>query len=324
MINRAALYNKFVRYELLQSMLNNLPSTKNMTGLPINIYIDIQSVYKDILSTDFIGTDIKTIGINVLNMAAHYRHFFRNQFKTEVCVFLVDSRLDSFGSLCTQFNQGNNANMFNLVEVLCKYFPNIYYLHRDRFNAVSIIANLISERPNNASFVISNDIYSYQLPVIFDLTYVLHIGITNKYIITMNNAVDMLFKKSTPASDLSPKLLPLIMALNKVPQLELPLLFSYKSALTKLRELISKGYINPIGYNPPNDSLDCIVGQMFGQRWLLCDLTSWWYEYKMSPAILDDRWTIKKRCVFSELASILDSKLSGDPENILNYIYLFE
>lgn len=329
MINRAVLYNKFAKYDVLQTLLNNNPSSKVLSSGPINIFIDIQSVYKDILSMDFIGTDIKTLAINVLNMAAHYRHFFRNRFKSSVCVFLVDSRENLTGNLCGQFN--DNSNMFKLVELLCKCncFPELFYIHRDNVNSCAIIADIAKSMMFTNTFVISNDIYSYQLPIIVDNCFVLRLGTTHKRLVTINNCIDMQFKNSTSSSDLSPKLLPVIAALNKCPELGLPLLYPYKKALNITRELCNKGYLAPLSYNAPTMSLDNVLRVMgFGARWNICDLNTQYLAYHMSPYVLDDTWKIKKQCNFADLAAIIDSKLANDPDNpednILNYIYLLE
>ena len=84
MINRAILYSKFIRYDELANMMRQVPSTMELGkgGIEIcNIYIDIQSIYKDVLTNEILPEDNKTIAINILNMAAHYRHFFRNALK---------------------------------------------------------------------------------------------------------------------------------------------------------------------------------------------------------------------------------------------------
>ena len=41
MINRAILYSKFIRYDILRNMITDTPSMKDMIGKPLDIFIDI-------------------------------------------------------------------------------------------------------------------------------------------------------------------------------------------------------------------------------------------------------------------------------------------
>lgn len=326
MINRAILYNKFIRYDILKGMIVDTFSMKDMFKQhPLDIYIDIQSVYKDILSTEFIGNDIKTLSVNVLNMAAHYRHFFRNLLKQNVRVFLVNSHENLFGNICEITNREND-DMFSIVKALCKYFPDIYYIYRTNTNASSVIFDLIKSYSENcnSSLVISNDIYAYQIPTLCSMCWTLRLGIKYKYIVSSYDAIMMYFKKMTPLSDLSQQLLPLIMAFNKCKELNLPLLYPYKTAFNKIGELIDN-HIICNAYNVPNEILERKTGIMgITARWSICDLYSQYIMYTNSINVLDETWKIKRKCDLSELANILDNKFNYDADNILNYIYLLE
>ena len=323
MINRAILYNKFIRYDELVKIVNECPSFKDSTtGHDLNIFIDLQSIYKDILSTDIIGSDTKTLSINVLNMVAHYRHFFRNLLRTNVCVFIVNSvqMTNNIGQI------QNNNNAFKLIESLCKYLPDIYYIYREGVNASFVIPGITmsSVYKPNPSLIISNDIYSYQFPAMWNNCFVLRIGIKHRYLITRYNAIDLQFKNSTQTSDLTSNVIPLIMAFNKCKELDIPLLFTYKKAIDYIRSLIGSGYLTQ-GYTIPYPGLDKVISlEGFYHRWTRCDLKSNALMYSESPAILDTTWEIKKQCNLNQLANIIDSKLNYDPENILNYVYLLE
>lgn len=326
MINRAMLYSKFVRYDELNAMMLSNPSTKEIIGHPFDIYIDIMSVYKDVLSSDFVDGDTKTICINVLNMAAHYRHFFRNKTGCKVRVFLVNSLTTATGNICEIQNTIYNDKVFSMVSNLCKYLPDIYYIYRDGFNASSVIYYFMNNVPKSnptSTLVISNDVYAYQLVLRMN-TYLLRVGKSKKFI-TYNTVIDAFFKNKTPSTDLSPALLPLLMALNKSKALNLDLLYSYKVAIDTVRQCIERGLIYN-GYNTPNSLLEEKLGiPYFTLRWFLCDLSHQAMLYTNSPYILDDTWQFKKQCDFNMLASILDSVVNGEIEdNILNYIYLLE
>jgi hypothetical protein len=326
MINKALMFCKFVKYDLLNIMLNENPSTKDMIKHPLSIYIDIMSIYNDIIAGDFVASDTKTIAVNVLNMAAHYRHFFRNLLKMPVRVFLVNSvnNFNLTGNICMDYNYKNTRDIFNTIEVLCKYLPDIYYVFRNSdFNATAIIYSLIKENNQDSSLVISNDIYAYQIPALVQRAYLLRTSIKGKSLLTYNNVVYGQFKNVTQFT-LSPKLIPVLMALNKCDALGLKLILPYKTAINNIKLLVDKGIICN-GYNPPNAIIEDklkILG--LTGRWCLSDLTTQAFKYMTSPAILDETWKVKKACDLNELASILDNRFNNDPENILNYIFLLE
>lgn len=319
------MFSKFIKYDILNSMICSNPSTKDMVGHPLSIYIDVMSVYNDLLTTEFVANDTKTIAINVLNMAAHYRHFFRNLLKMPVRVFLVNSKnnYDLTGNICRDYNYKSTKDIFNLIDVLCRYFPDIYYIYREEANATAIIYCLIKENNQDSSFVISNDIYSYQLPALIQRTYLLRVSAKSKKLLTYNTVVDGQFKNTTQFT-LSPKLIPLLMAFNKCDAIGLKLLFPYKTAINHIKMLVDKGMICN-GYNMPSLLIEEKL-KVFGLtgRWTLSDLTTQAISYMTSPSILDDTWKIKKACDLNELASALDSKFNNDPDNILNYIFLLE
>ena len=255
-------------------------------------------------------------------MCAHYRHFFRKRLGTDVRVFIVNSSYNLSGNICEQYNSNRDilSSMINLI----KYFSNIYYIYRENINASAIIYSLIkTESVNKAKFVLSRDIYAYQLAPLFDKCIVFRPGYRYSFV-TANNAIDCQFKNTTSSSDLSPLLIPVIMAYNKCTELGLPLVKSYKTALNGVRDMIKRGLIIQ-GYNTPTMLLDDAVRiSGFGARWSICDLVTHGINYMYSPLVLDETWKVKRACDLRELASALDEKFNSDPDNILNYIYLLE
>lgn len=328
MINRAILYSKFIRYDELANMMRQVPSTMELGkgGIEIcNIYIDIQSIYKDVLTNEILPEDNKTIAINILNMAAHYRHFFRNALKKNVCVYLVNSRSTIDGNIAVMQNHVNEISIYNLVEVLCKYIPGLYYIHRTRINACAIIYSLIKDNTlNDSHLIISNDVYANQLPTLFNNTIVLRVGSKHKYFVTVNTAIYGCFKNTT-TTDLPPTLIPIIMAFNKCADLGITLMYPYKTALKKVKELTDSNTIY-LGYNTMTPNVDDKKGffKGFYSRWKVCDLVQVAQEYINSPDILDTTWQVKRQCDFRELASIIDEKINSFPDNVINYIFLLE
>lgn len=327
-MNKAILYSKFIRYEILNTLFIQHPSTNCCKSLPIDLYIDIQSVYKQVLSENLLSNDVKVISVNILNMTAHYRHYFRKVFGSQVRVFLINSKKNENYNLYQHLNNQSNTNIFRIVKVLAPYFPSIYYIDREEFNASVIIYDIINRySANNVSFIVSNDIYSYQLPALCRNCFVLRPSINPK-LITYNNVIDSWYGRknsSISVSDLNPALLPLVMAMNKCSELNLPTKQNMKNTLNIIRQLISSSQILN-GYNTPlkllifKDDIDVDIYN----RWILCDLVTQSREYSNSLFACDESWMISKKCNFNELAYIIDTNFNYDAENILNFIYLLD
>lgn len=331
MINRAIMFSKFIKYELLDSLLNTNPSTQVMLQKPIDIFIDFQSVYKNILNANFFNEDEKILSINVLNLAAHYRHYFRKRLNTKVRVFIVNSTSRALvGNLCEIYNF-ENKDMFKSIEKIVKYIPDVFYITRENQFGSVVISELITRYTNdNAKFVLSNDSYSYQLPSIYPNTFVLRPGMKPK-LITSNNVIDTWSDgKKTITSDFNPNLLPLIMAHYKCVSLGIPLLYNYPKAVDLVRAELSRGYIIN-GYNIPNTAFEEQVKKLgipsmgLTARWSICDLMTQSIGYLNSPESLDTTWQVKYKCDFAELASAIDSGINMiDPDNMLNYVFLLD
>lgn len=68
------MFQKFVKYNILDQFVNG-HSGSVLKRTPVDIFIDIQSVYKRILSETLLINDVKVLSVNILNLAGHYRHF---------------------------------------------------------------------------------------------------------------------------------------------------------------------------------------------------------------------------------------------------------
>ena len=60
-MNRALLFQKFVKYNILDQFLINNPSSNILTKTPVDIYIDVQSIYKNILAETLLINDVKVL-----------------------------------------------------------------------------------------------------------------------------------------------------------------------------------------------------------------------------------------------------------------------
>lgn len=318
------LYSKFTKYEILKQLISQLPSAKVLSTAPVDIYIDLQSIYSQILAQSLLSNDNKILSVNVMNLAAHYRHFFRHYMSTESRVFIVNGLPSSNSIASIENNQ--SPILFELMKNLVPYFPCTYYINK-RYNACAIIGTMIQQETmkyNHSAFVVSTDVYSYQLPIIYQNTFILRPSLQPR-IVSYNTIYTYMYprNKSVDMTQLNPGLLPLIMAYYKCPELDLDMVNNFKSTIKIIKDKISTGKLLN-GYNSINISLSGENNIGIRKRIMLCDLMTLIKSYEYSYDNLDASWRIYKQCDVQTLSTAIDSKINIDPEHILNYIFLLD
>lgn len=321
MLNKAEIYSKFVQYELMDVLLEQCKTTYSnlKSGVPVDIYIDITTVFKHVLAYQIESkTDINNLSISVLNMAGHYRHYFAKK-GIPSRVYLISSTME----LSTVYNS-NGLDIFGLINTVCKYFPLTYYISKSS-NASAVILSMLQTEtvPNNhKALVISNDIYAYQIPAFIPQVTLLRTTSKNPKFISYPFVMDSMFpKKGNVSSVLQPQIIPVIMAYNKCPELGLTLLNDFKKTIKIVTDLINKSKIIN-GYNSP--SVFSTISPDIMERVSICDLYTKMLVYNNSYEALLSTWRTKKFVDPITLASILDTKINIDPDNLLNYVYIGE
>lgn len=326
-MNKAVLFSKFIKYDCLDSLIKSTPYAKFIFNSALDLYIDVQSVYKLALSENLLPNDVKVISINILNLAAHYRHYFKSRFKIQdINVYIVNSISSVNKNIFEEVNN-KNKDMFAILKILTPYFPKVYYIEQEEYNASAIVLSMINKYTipgNRFGLVISNDVFSYQIPTLVPMNrvFVLKPSTTPKFI-SGNNVIDYMFPRkssNTITSDLSPALLPVIIAYHKCPELGITMINNFKTTLNIIRDMINKGLILN-NYNSP------IIFQnepLIYTRLLMCDLMTITNIYNNSYVSMMEDWKIEKQCNFRDLASILDKNFNVDQDNILNYVFLLE
>ena len=320
-MNKALLFSKFIKYDILDQLMVNTKSATMLLYKPVDIYIDIQSVYKRVLSETLLNTDVKVLSVNILNLAGHYRHYFSRRGINNR-VYLVNG-LNNNNTIVSKLN-AENKHLFAIVQKLVQYFPLVYYIEKD-YNSSAIIMGLIQSETipySHNSFIISNDVYSYQIPALVPSAFLLRPS-TNTKLITTNTVIDSMYprKGSIVTSDLSSALLPVIMAYHKCPELGMQMLNNFKTTINIIRDKIANNKILN-NYNSPimfkNESEEIL------NRLYLSDLMSITRTYINSYEALINSWKVYKPYDVSVLANALDNLFNTDEENILNYIFLLE
>lgn len=319
-MNKALLFSKFIKYDILDQLMVNTKSATMLLYKPVDIYIDIQSVYKRVLSETLLNTDVKVLSVNILNLAGHYRHYFSRRGINNR-VYLVNGLNNN--TIVSKLN-AENKHLFAIVQKLVQYFPLVYYIEKD-YNSSAIIMGLIQSETiphSHNSFIISNDVYSYQIPALVPSAFLLRPS-TNTKLITTNTVIDSMYprKGSIVTSDLSSALLPVIMAYHKCPELGMQMLNNFKTTINIIRDKIANNKILN-NYNSPimfkNESEEIL------NRLYLSDLMSITRTYINSYEALINSWKVYKPYDISVLANALDNLFNTDEENILNYIFLLE
>ena len=146
-MNKALLFSKFIKYDILDQLMINNKSATMLLYKPVDIYIDIQSVYKRVLSETLLNTDVKVLSVNILNLAGHYRHYFSRRGINNR-VYLVNG-LNNSNTIVSKLN-AENKHLFAIVQKLVQYFPLVYYIEKD-YNSSAIIMGLIQSEttPHN-------------------------------------------------------------------------------------------------------------------------------------------------------------------------------
>lgn len=322
-MNKALLFSRFTRYDVLDKFIRSNSSSLILTQKPVDVYIDIQSVYKHVLSGELLSEDIKVMSVSVLNLAAHYRHFFKSRYNINTRIFMINSIQDTSKNIFEQINS-DNKDMFTIVKKISPYFPLVYYIEKQKYNASAVIMSLIQTETlpkQSAALIISNDIYGYQIPAYIPTAFLIRPS-TNTKFITSGNVIDCMYprKGSTITSDLSPALLPVIMAYHKCPELGMEMLNNFKTTISIIRGKISKkqilnGYNSPIMFKNEEDIF---------RRIYLSDLITITKAYTNSYESLVNNWKTSKLCDYNVLANIIDNKFNIDENNLLNYLFLLD
>lgn len=182
------IYGSFVKYDRLQQIVyDTFSNTSIASATELNVFIDLYSVLKSIFSESY-RTDINdytAITSGVVNMCAHYRSFFKQlSVKTKFFIVFSFNTCDINRKFVAGYNEVFKAkseipmfrkmtmNNFDLLDLLCPYLPDIFFVKSVRnYESAVIIADLIEKlNDGNPNLIISKDIYPIQLCSIYPYT----------------------------------------------------------------------------------------------------------------------------------------------------------
>lgn len=182
------IYGSFVKMSRLENQVfNTFSNTSIASATELNIFIDLYSVLKSIFSESY-RTDISdytAITTGIINMCSHYRSFFK-RLSVRTKFFLVfsfntcDINRKFVAGYNEEFYRKSQIKMFNdlamnnfdLLDLLCPYLPDIFFIKSPRnYESSVVIANLIETlNDGKPNLIISKDIYPMQLCYLYPYT----------------------------------------------------------------------------------------------------------------------------------------------------------
>lgn len=197
-----AVWYCFINYDRLYGLCKHLIYNINSCNF-IDVYIDINSVLNSIFINKNRIIDYNGITSAFINLALHYKDFFKNKLNINARIFLVYS--DNFPNrpreLIAEYNYNNylkyanNAEYVDLInhncellELVCKYLDNIYFIHDQNQETAVLIKEIINDQMRyklNAlsqysidnglypNIIITKDLYDYQLVALDSYTFII-------------------------------------------------------------------------------------------------------------------------------------------------------
>lgn len=253
----------YVKYDRMSKIIAE--AFKGSSAESINIYIDMYSMIKSIYGNDYEMRDYSILSSCIINMCSHYREFFWRRCQVTTNFYIVYSRN------CPYINNQwykdyniRNQKKFNsdqvktdmidhnvrLLELLCPYLPDIYFIKSDDFETGVIIYDLILRNEKQYShkvphMIITKDIYNYQLAAVNDNIMILRPkktenGDESYYINRFNLINTYLRDRDTKIHNdtLMPSTLTLIMTLSSVKERSIKLMCNVSTALKSIQNAI--------------------------------------------------------------------------------------
>ena len=176
------LYQGFVKYDRLSRItFETFSETSIANATDLNIFIDLYSIMHAIFSEHnrTVIKDYTAITSCIINMCGHYRDFFKRlQVKTKFYLIFSFNTCDINRKFVAGYNETFNrkttqikefievaANNFELLDLLCPYLPDIFFVKSARnYESSVIISHIIDTlHDGHPNLIISKDLYPIQL-----------------------------------------------------------------------------------------------------------------------------------------------------------------
>lgn len=290
MVDLAAfLYSQFITYDRLTTIVNE--ACKNSNASMAHIYIDMHSLLKSMLVN--IGnvrvSDYTVITSCMINMAIHYKSFFRTRYQTDCKVFFIysDNCPEVNKKWVLNYNEKDwqlfhhspvmtdiiNKNI-ELMKILCPYINNVFFIHTEQETGVAIQhlmnINKDTETQEYFNFIVSKDVYNFQL-VYNDNTIILrpkrYYGESKtqssdtSYYVSRSNIWKSILESRKIQYDfnvlISPELTSLVLAISGISSRGIKATIGIKRTLQIIQKLINE-YAMPNSYSADTNNIALI------------------------------------------------------------------
>jgi hypothetical protein len=258
------LLSYYIKYERLLPMCNS--ALADIQGDTVDVYIDIYDLLKKIYTTEIYAKNKFSIVSLIINLAGHIRGYFRSRHRLHTRIYLVygESISDqhklyypAFGddkfktNLLYEKNKDFIESQLKLVQILCGYIYDVYYIPKKSDFSMFVYDNIIKNPPNRSSIIITKSKYAYQIPALCHQTKIFRPkkskGEDMSYIVEFRYVYGNLFNKISQKttierlSKISPKMCSLIMSLTGLPSYGVINLLNISSASKMIIEAIESG-----------------------------------------------------------------------------------
>lgn len=253
----------------------------------IDIYIDMNSVTKELFYNRPPENGGAEVASSILNLCGHYREYYRRYHQCETRFFIIYSinRPKNCVNIYDEYNSKNIlaqmgkpviynmiTNACSYLDAICKYIPDVFFIYSD-YETSTVIYDSIERRQNKPypSLVISKDPLAYQIIAFSQRSIFARPRKSmrsqqpinqEKQIITSdrsefynnNEIIPVLISENIKNiypewRKISPSLISFIYALHGIPNRNIPMLLNMKETLISISKGIEFGDI-PNGYNP--------------------------------------------------------------------------
>lgn len=167
------MVRNLIRYERLDSAIPY--AFWNCNSNKLNIYIDLYGFYRTLYSRHqrTLITDPMGFTSSIIDLCVHYRGYFK-RYGITTKIFLISSYNTPEHTGITNYNpemkqklklagvRGNIEFNLEILNILCPYLPDIFFL-KTEFESSVLMNELIIREGNTPSLIISTDLLPIQL-----------------------------------------------------------------------------------------------------------------------------------------------------------------
>ena len=269
---QAIINSKKIKYSVLNSLIKDLPQNTD----ELNLFISVESVLKSFYATkvneifnSLEQEDKYLLSSELINIAAHYRHYFWSRYNIPTNFYFFYSDEKAFHNVVLDSNYretyytkrfDNKSEYYNLNKIidenlklsniLSEYLPNIYFINTKTLESSVLpyyIISKLGDVEGVTNLILTNNTLDYQL-VSLPNTFIIEMKMDNSFVISKDNLYKILLKKSKIKDDtpLSHVFYPSILSISGFTKYNIEGIkgMGMMKTIAKLEKAVSQGIIN--------------------------------------------------------------------------------